>query len=64
VDNFEWAVGFSQRFGLVHVNYETKQLTPRSSFYVLKKIIDSQTTHDMEDFLSFPHQIFDKENLI
>ena len=30
-DNFEWAWGFAQRFGLVHVDFETKVRTPRSS---------------------------------
>ncbi len=26
-DNFEWAYGFSKRFGIVHMNYETLQRT-------------------------------------
>ena len=30
-DNFEWAWGFAQRFGLVHVDFDTKVRTPRSS---------------------------------
>jgi beta-glucosidase len=32
LDNFEWALGFSKRFGLVHVDYETMKRTPKDSF--------------------------------
>lgn len=31
LDNFEWAWGYGQRFGLVHVDYETQQRTIKSS---------------------------------
>jgi beta-glucosidase len=31
LDNFEWAYGYAQRFGVVHVDYETQQRTPKSS---------------------------------
>ena len=32
LDNFEWGNGYSQRFGLVHVDYETQKRTPKESF--------------------------------
>jgi beta-glucosidase len=32
LDNFEWAEGYSQRFGLVRVDYDTQARTPRDSF--------------------------------
>ncbi|MEW1961970.1 GH1 family beta-glucosidase [Microbacterium sp. NPDC077644] len=32
LDNFEWADGFTQRFGLVHVDHETSRRTPKASF--------------------------------
>ena len=28
LDNFEWAYGYSKRFGLIHVDYETLERTP------------------------------------
>jgi beta-glucosidase len=31
MDNFEWAHGFSQRFGLVWIDYETGQRIPKAS---------------------------------
>jgi beta-glucosidase len=31
LDNFEWALGYEQRFGLVHVDYETLERTVKDS---------------------------------
>ncbi|HEY0942103.1 MAG TPA: GH1 family beta-glucosidase [Steroidobacter sp.] len=38
-DNFEWAFGFSKRFGIVHMNYETLQRTLKASAHFYSKVI-------------------------
>ena len=42
MDNFEWAEGFAQRFGLVHVDYETLRRTPKKSFQWYADMIAAQ----------------------
>lgn len=39
LDNFEWAEGYRTRFGLVYVDWKTKQRTIKDSFYEYSKII-------------------------
>ncbi|MEO1702170.1 MAG: GH1 family beta-glucosidase [Pseudomonadota bacterium] len=36
LDNFEWALGYEKRFGIVHVDYETLERTPKASWHALK----------------------------
>jgi beta-glucosidase len=42
MDNFEWGEGFHQRFGLVHVNFETQRRTPKASFSWYRDLIAAQ----------------------
>jgi beta-glucosidase len=39
LDNFEWAHGYSKRFGLVHVDYATQARTPKSSARFYAEVI-------------------------
>jgi beta-glucosidase len=32
LDNYEWAFGYDKRFGIVHVDYETQERTPKGSY--------------------------------
>ncbi|MFE3292449.1 GH1 family beta-glucosidase [Rhodococcus sp. NPDC059234] len=41
-DNFEWAAGYRERFGLVHVDYETLARTPKDSYFWYRDLIASQ----------------------
>ncbi len=42
LDNFEWAHGFSKRFGLVHVDYTTQQRTWKASAHYYCDVIRTQ----------------------
>lgn len=38
LDNFEWADGYTYRFGIVHIDYETLKRTPKLSAEYLSKV--------------------------
>lgn len=39
LDNFEWAYGYSKRFGIVHVDYASQQRTLKRSAYFYRDVI-------------------------
>lgn len=41
MDNFEWAEGYTRRFGLVHVDYPTQRRTLKSSAHAYRDLITS-----------------------
>lgn len=43
MDNFEWAEGYSMRFGLIHVNYSTQKRTFKKSAYWYQSLMERRT---------------------
>ncbi len=41
LDNFEWAEGYSKRFGLVHVDFQTQARTLKDSAHWFRQVIES-----------------------
>lgn len=41
MDNFEWAEGYKQRFGLIHVDYQTQKRTLKDSAAWYRRVIET-----------------------
>lgn len=39
MDNWEWAAGYRERFGLIHVDFDTLERTPKASYHWLRKVL-------------------------
>jgi len=43
LDNFEWAWGYDKRFGIVRVDYDTQERTPKDSAIAYTRIITGRS---------------------
>ncbi|NUB43046.1 beta-glucosidase [Fertoebacter nigrum] len=39
MDNYEWSLGYEKRFGMVHVDFDTLQRTPKASYHALTRAL-------------------------
>lgn len=39
LDNYEWALGYEKRFGLVHVDFDTLERTPKQSYHAVQEFL-------------------------
>ena len=40
MDNYEWAYGYTERFGMIYVDYTTQERTVKDSFYWYKDVME------------------------
>lgn len=50
MDNYEWSNGYTERFGLIHVNYQTQVRTMKDSAFWYRDVIDTngEALHEFE----------------
>jgi beta-glucosidase len=46
MDNFEWAAGYTKRFGIVYVDYETQQRIPKTSARWYQRVVANNAIAD------------------
>lgn len=44
MDNYEWTFGYSKRFGLIHVDFDTLTRTPKNSYKFYQEFLSQQKT--------------------
>lgn len=60
MDNYEWADGYSKRFGLIYVDYETQERIPKLSAWWYSALIDAHATTHRDIDASRPSQLATK----
>lgn len=46
LDNFEWQLGYSKRFGIIYVDYKTQERIIKDSGYWYKNVIENNSLND------------------
>ena len=44
MDNYEWSLGYEKRFGLVHVDFDTLERTPKASWHALRDALGTRAS--------------------
>jgi len=42
MDNFEWSYGFTKRFGIIYVDYDSLKRIPKKSYYWIKDLLEKR----------------------
>jgi beta-galactosidase len=61
MDNFEWALGYSKRFGMCHVDYETQVRTPKASALFISGVIKANALKISKEQLAATHFVMIEE---
>jgi beta-glucosidase len=49
MDNFEWALGYSKRFGIVYIDYGTQARLPKASAAWYRRVIAANAVVDASE---------------
>ena len=43
LDNYEWSLGYTRRFGLVHVDFDSQRRTPKDSALWFQRLVGAES---------------------